>query len=215
MGDWLGAVLEVANIAAKLIHALLEDDPIKAPEFPSKEIGLNFTYNSDSSGHGVSDYWPVPVRKAQDMTKTLQFFADGVVTAAPVESDSELGVRIRTVSFSAAVLAVGVASTLVPGYSLTFKKIEGGWNANIEVHERATMPEKVEIEIEGINKAKMYVEWPKKKSEAAPADNTIEIPLPPGLEIEPVVNNVSVTMQIDESWYEEFTAERRKLALSL
>jgi hypothetical protein len=193
------------------------------------DAGLLYTTTRSAPDTNLSVYQPLPSNNAYKCEPDLLEFADGDLSLAPTPLSTQLGPLTRAISFAVRGLTIATGVTVVGGVSVSIQKgpNPGSFNAVVTTTGSAR-PLSVRVEATGVDGNVVRAEWnsggPSPTSSptpsaspsrvAAPAD-TITIPLSPGVNLDPVIQLLQLTLDIDAAGLDAVTADRRARTVRL
>ncbi|MFY1650144.1 twin-arginine translocation signal domain-containing protein [Solwaraspora sp. WMMB762] len=235
LGSWLGTALKVANVAAQVLPTALSTQQGNAipPPFQvgdlqfewgsvdggnlelyvknntDNDIGLSYSVTRSGQDASLSLHQPVRAHHAFRCRTEMSTFINGQVAAAPTPlvtlSNAASGRKLWAVARS---VGIGVGINLLSGMVGTFVKDLGSHNFNftLETNDSGT-PASVEVAATDKNGNTVNAKQTSSGPTAAP-DSTITIPLPPGVDLDPVVAEMQLIVELEESDYQRLVADR-------
>jgi hypothetical protein len=232
MSKWGAIAGQVAGIAANLIPSLFNDAEAKAyqvgdvvwlPNATSGEINAfnvggvdsGISYAVAGPNTSLSVYQPLPSGHHYDAKQDLEEFKDGQITIGrEVQEDAaDVGGASRTITLLVKWLAIGAAVRMVNGIEGFYEKKPDGSSFRVGI--RSTSPP--------IATWFARVQATDARGGSVSASSVIKseggleepfeyfIDLPPGVDLDPIVQQLEIELKIDEAFYIEATRERRGL----
>jgi hypothetical protein len=225
--DWLGSLAQVAGVAGQLIASFLADDEgktqsraatgevewsyvqqagkqplILARNDADAPVGLTYTLARENQN--LSVHQPLDPGNSYDATADVDQFLDGNVAVAPTgpaaAGDDDLG---RTIVFAISFLAIGAAVAVVKGVTLSYNRTPTGFAVSI-TSDAVPITARVTARDSSGNAVSAEL-----KTGSTGADgNVYEIELPPGVDLDPVADQLDLVLELPGTFYESATAER-------
>ncbi|SCL52624.1 twin-arginine translocation signal domain-containing protein [Micromonospora yangpuensis] len=241
LDDWLGSLVQVATVAANVLPMLVlvqrgeTSDPYQlggvqfevinidgepslyAHNISGDDVGLSYTLTQSAPASNTSVYQPLPKGGAYKCEPDLKLFTDGQVFLAPnPTSTASTGTLARTLSFAVRGLTIGAVVQVVGGVKLSVTKdpAAGSFTAVIE----ATGTPKTlraEVEATGPDGNMVRAVWDSSGSPNGPSNDTIKIPLPAGVNLDPVVQLLQLYVDLDAPGLDAVTTDRRSRVIYL
>lgn len=236
MSSWLSTGLQVAEVAANIIGRLLVAEPrpqgrplppyavgtvqwyfddstsrVWAFNAGSDEAALNYAVASPESSLSVLQ--PLPAHQTYDATEDLGAFTQGQLAIAPstIPEAAQAGGRDRLVTFTIAALAFGVTARILTGVEISIGRDPrtGLCTARIS---SPTVPLRAIVKATDVRGSSVSASGdlgvPPSPGTGV---NELDIELPPGVDLSPVVQRLTVELEMPASLYTRATAERREL----
>lgn len=231
--DWLGTILDVGTVAAQVIGTLVgvaagtaaapyqvggvgffpSTDgglSVRATNISNVNAGLSYSLTQSSPSASLSVYQPLPPGQGYDCTKDLRDYDSGqVYVAAAPDSTLANGVMGRLVNFAARGLTIGSVITVVGGLSVSVAKASNNYVVQVSL---TGPPDPFQITVSATNAGGDVVraQW-NRPSTGLPADDVFDIPLPAGVDLDPVLQSLQLQLQLDPAGLDAATAARRAL----
>ncbi|MFY1631902.1 hypothetical protein ACN27F_01255 [Solwaraspora sp. WMMB335] len=235
LGNWLGTVMKVANVAAKVLPAVLDGQTSNAipPPFQvgdlqfewigldggtidlyaknptDSDIGLSYSVTRSGPDTNLGVYQPIRARHQYKCQADMSTFVDGQVYVAPTPmttlANSAIG---RAVSFATRALSLGAVATVMGGIRVSVNKDPNGATYSATV-ETTGSPNPVSLELSASDKDGNTVRarWTSGNSTPTPSAN-ITVPLPTGVNLDPVVASLQLLLEFEELDFQQLNAER-------
>jgi hypothetical protein len=234
MSDWLGSLAQVAGVAGQLITAFLADDAKSQSVTSTGEVEWSYvqqsgqspiifakngadapvglTYTLARENQNLSVHQPLDPGNAYDATADIDQFLDGNVAAAPLTAAMDAaGPGARTVAFGIGFLALGTSVAIVRGVTLSYNRTPTGFTASIKTDAVTPISAQVTARDSSGNSVAAGI----KIGAGAPADGGVyEIPLPDGVDLDPVAAQIDLLLELPAAFYAEATRERSKRQLA-
>lgn len=224
--DWLNSVVEIAQVAERVLPLfLLAEDEEKEPwmcgpvawstegsEVHATNMGgdeVSLLYSKATPNAVVTNLQPLRKGKGYDASSNLEDFKDGSVTIAPVTATQVDGVPCRQITGTFKWVAMGAVVTVLKGVSFSYKKTDDGFIATVET----TGPKISEVELRATDPNGNSTQARGKFGDGI-AEDTVEIVIPEGAELDPQAAEFEVAIDLDEADYEAAVSRRRELELS-
>ncbi|MEU5552474.1 hypothetical protein ABZ738_22115 [Micromonospora sp. NPDC047793] len=241
LDDWLGSLVQVASVAANVLPMLVlaqrgqTSDPYQtggvqfevinidgepnlyAHNVSGDDVGLSYTLTQSEPATNTSVYQPLPKGGAYKCEPDLHAFTDGQVFVAPNPASTGFtGGLARTLSFAVRGLTIGAVVQVVGGVKLSVTKdpATGSFTAVIE----ATGTPKTlraQVEATGPDGNVVRAVWDASSSPNRPNNDTINLPLPAGVNLDPVVQLLQLYVDLDAPGLDAVTADRRSRVVYL
>ena len=234
VADWLGSLAQVAGVAGQLVSAFLmsEDGAESSAETGDSEwsyvqqagkspvifakngsnapVGLTFTLAREHQN--LSVHQPLDPGNAYDATADVEQFLEGNVSAAPTVPEGVEGPGSRTVSFAISFLALGASVAVIKGVTLSYDRTPTGFKASIKTDAVTPISARVTARDASGNAVSASL---KVGQEASVESGVYEVELPPGVDLDPVADQLDLQLELPAAFYAEATRERGERQLAL
>jgi hypothetical protein len=229
MADWLESLAQVAGVAGKLITGFLaaEDDaetsvdtgdiewsyiqqsgkPAIVLAKNTSDLPVGLTYTLSRKNENLSIHQPLDPGNSYDATADIDDFLEGNVSAAPtVSEEAAAGPGARTVSFAISALSLGTAVAVIKGVTLSYDRSPTGFTASL----KSDTVTPLSAEIRARDFAGNSVSAGLKIGSVAEQNGggVFEIPLPSGVDLNPVAAQLNLSLELPVAAYEQATRER-------
>lgn len=238
MADWSSIASDVASIGIHLLGALLgesqsdaevtytqghvvwtkDSNGVKAVNKGNAELGVSFAMSTLQDGNSPSstiEYLPIPAGGSQPVTQQLSDFANGRVcisqaSSAPDATDAP-ATLVAAVQFAIRTLALGVTVNIIQGVKMSVgqNKKNGLYELTVLTtgqpiqNMRATVTDPTGVTVTGEATFK-----PSDQENSSPPSYTLQ--LPSGVNLDPIVENLDLSLTMDNASYLRATAESRQ-----
>lgn len=242
LDDWLGSVVQVANVAANMLPMFLlarnDDGPMPPPfqaggvqfeyislgdqvdlyahNISGEDAGLSYSLTRSEPAVNLSVYQPLPANGAYPCQEDLSDFVNGQVYLAPTPVNQAAdGTVTRSISFAVRGLAIAASVNVIGGIRLSVTKdpSTGTFTAVINTTGQAKAL-RAEISATGPDGDVVRAQWDA-SSANGPADDVIKIAMPVGVNLDPVVQSLELLLDLDAAGFDLLTAERRSRVVML
>lgn len=241
LDDWLGSVVQVANVAANMLPLFLlaqAGGPMPPPfqtggvqfeyltidgqtdlyahNVAGEDAGLSYSLTRSEPATNVSVYQPLPTGGAYQCQSDLSEFVNGQVYLAPTPVTTAAdGTVSRAVSFAVRGLAIAASVNVIGGIKVSVDKDPntGTFTASITTTGTAKAL-RAQVAATGPDGDVVRAQW-EASSARQPADNVIKIALPVGVNLDPVVQSLELLLDLDSAGFDQLTAERRSRVIML
>jgi hypothetical protein len=234
--DWLSTGLQVAEAAANILGSFLLADGKRSqqggpmPPYTvgtvqwylddrtgdvwafnsgSDEAGLNYAVAAPESSLSVLQ--PLPPHQSYNAGKDFKDFKQGQLAVAPVIAPSTgvQGPFDRIITFTIGALALGVTARIMTGFDIFIGRDQttGLYKAGITA---PTVPLRALVKASDV-RGNSVSAGGELASSTQGTTVELDIDLPPGVDLSPIVQNLTVELQVPSSTYEQATRERRAL----
>lgn len=232
--DWLGTILDVGTVAAQVVGSLVgtpagvEAPPylvgdvgfypkadgelnVRATNVSGVNAGLSYSLTQSSPDTSVSVYQPLPPGKGYDCTEDLRNYRAGqVYVAAAPDIQLADGPMTRLVNFAARGLTIGSVITVVGGLSVSVVKTSDNYVVHVSLSDPPD-PFQITVSATGPSGNTVRTEWTRSSTGLA---DVFDIPLPSGVDLDPVVQSLQLQLYLDPAGLDVATAARRALLTS-
>jgi len=238
VSSWLSTGLQVAEVAANIMGRLLVAEPrpqgwplppyavgtvqwyfddrtsrLWAFNAGTEEAALNYAVASPESSLSVLQ--PLPAHQSYDATEDFGAFTQGRLAVAPstILEAAQAGGRDRVVAFTISALAFGVTARILTGVEISIGRDlrTGLYTARISSPTVSLRAVVRATDVRGNSvSARGDLGVPPSPGTGV---NELDIELPPGVDLSPVVQRLTVELEMPASLYTRATAERRQLLL--
>ncbi|MER7165456.1 hypothetical protein ABT336_05160 [Micromonospora sp. NPDC000207] len=241
LDDWLGSLVQVASVAANVLPMLVlaqrgeTSDPYQtggvqfevinidgepslyAHNVSGGDVGLSYTLTQSAPASNTGVYQPLPKGGAYKCQSDIEQFTDGQVFVAPNPASlASTGGLARTLSFAVRGLTIGAVVQVVGGvkFSVTKDPATGSFTAVID---STGTPKtlRAQVEATGPDGNVVRAVWDSSGSPNRPNNDTIQLPLPAGVNLDPVVQLLQLYVDLDAPGLDAVTADRRSRVVYL
>lgn len=233
IGDWINIISQGADLASRVLPLVLGSDAegasenyvlgnvafvpfsgrIYAASNDESESGMAFALSQPNDQTTLSEFVPVPVSGAIDVTNELSAFNRGQVTLAPTDPPPSAAnpAPVKIVAWTVLALGIGVTSRIIGNASVSVGKLPDG-TYGIRFTNSDPMKSWVFKATVKDNQGNSASVQGSSSSVSAREDGNYEfdLSLPAGVDIDPIVAELDVTIDMPESDYQAATAEVRK-----
>ncbi len=163
-------------------------------------------------------YQPLPISGAYDATDDLMSLQDGCLTigtAADASLPPELGGDLeRAIAFGIKCLSLGLLVQLIGSVRISVKKDSVNGNYFIWFENTDPIPFdswQILATVTNQEGQSVIVESIAAKHDALNESNNFSMNLPAGFDLSPFVSELTLDIKVPNSFYQEMTAERRRL----
>ncbi|MFV2116008.1 twin-arginine translocation signal domain-containing protein [Micromonospora sp. LOL_025] len=241
LDDWLGSLVQVATVAANVLPMLVlaqrgqtsdpyqsggvqfevinigGDPSLYAHNVSGGDVGLCYTLTQSAPASNTSVYQPLPQGGAYKCEPDLQAFSDGQVFLAPnPTTTASTGGLARTLSFAVRGLTIGAVVQVVGGVKVSVTK-DPATDSFTAVIEATGTPKtlRAQVEATGPDGNMVRAVWDASGSPSRPNNDTINLPLPAGVNLDPVVQLLQLYVDLDAPGLDAVTEERRSRVVYL
>ncbi|MFI6819672.1 hypothetical protein ACIBJE_01815 [Micromonospora sp. NPDC050187] len=158
-------------------------------------------------------YQPLPKGGAYKCEPDLQAFSDGQVFLAPSPtSTASTGGLARTLSFAVRGLTIGAVVQVVGGVKISVTKDPATDSFTAVIGTPKTL--RAQVEATGPDGNVVRAVWDS-SSQGQPNDDSIQLALPAGVNLDPVVQLLQLYLDLDAPSLDDATAERRRRVVYL
>lgn len=239
-GDWLGSLVQVATVAANVLPMLIAvragvaaPDPYQAGgvqfeiinldgqsdlyahNISGIDAGLSYSITASEPSSNTSVYQPLPAKGAYKCDADLRDYVDGQVYVAPSALSTAFGPLTRSLSFAVRGLTIAAVVNVVNGVKVSVTKDPGTGTFSAAIETTGTQKAlRAQIAATGPDGNVVRAQWDA-STQGQPADGTIEIPFPVGVNLDPVVQLLELYLDLDSAGLDQATAERRSRVILL
>lgn len=214
--DWLnvaGSVIDIASSVASLLDEIDNDpnpytlggiqfgnnggtlyafNPLPTPML------LNFALVQTQGGAMSTTTAPLqlPAQNGAVIGSDLSQFTNGTVSITPLAGDGELTGGVSWLGFSVGAIALSTAITIVGGITASFSNNNGVYSFSI-VSTNGAMLQSARVKIKGANGTSVDTGITFNSTADDGTSGTVD--LPAGLNIDPMVEGLEVTLGVDET----------------
>lgn len=230
---WLGSVVKVANVAAKMLPLALaggtggapppfrtggiqfeyltigDQTKLYAHNISGEDTGLAYSLTRSEPAVNLSVYQPLPINGAYPCQQDLQEFVNGQVYLAPTPTSTAAdGTPTRAISFAVRGLSIAASVNIIGGIRLSVNKDPGG-ESFTAVITTTGVPRvlRAQIAAAGPDGDVVRAQWDASTA-AQPGAETILIALPVGVDLDPVVQSLELLLELDLAGFDLATADR-------
>ncbi|KXK63008.1 hypothetical protein AWW66_05015 [Micromonospora rosaria] len=241
LDDWLGSLVQVAGVAANILPMLLlakqgqatgpyqvggvqfqmldigGGPDLYAHNVSGDDVGLCYTLTQSLPASNTSVYQQLGKNGLYKCQADLQAFTNGELFMAPSPTfTTSDGVPTRTLSFAVRALAIGALVQVVGGVKLSVTKDPATGSFTAEITATGT-PKILRAQIEATcpDGSVVRAQWDSSTSPNRLNDQTVKLPLPVGVNLDPVVQLLELYVDLDAAGLDEVTADRRSRVIYL
>jgi hypothetical protein len=236
MADWASIGGQVATVGINILGSLL-GDPLKTGTYTQgdiiwmhdnkqlkaynngdTEVGISYALSSLAgkplSPTSTSTYQPIEAHSSYDATKDLSDFSEGnlcigKVLKAPSATLADVDLP-ATVSFAIAFLSIAVSVKIINGITLS-----AGKNLVTGLYEltfTTTGPkiQKIDAKADDTRGGSISASASFSSGDRRADDNTYTVPFPSGVDLSPLIQNLSIALVTNTAAYIRATEESRR-----